>query len=813
MKHVLELKTPASWWHDLWREGLPVGNGYTGASLYGGAKREILQLSRHDFWYGGQDTPVPDVHEAFERMRRKMDAGDFQSASWEVVNALKEKGYGSALESHSPLARLIVQQEPLCGFDHFSRSLDMRRALAAQRWRDGGVQMSREVFVSRASDEVIYRLCAQADPCDTDRIAYQVSLEAYRNDGEKPKPAMEAIWAAAQEQAVCESDREGWLYFNASRAKPGQAAQDFGAVARVCVSEGAVRAVRGHLEIRGARQVLIAVRLYVDQPRQQAWQALTAQMAGQNASFEARLDQSAALHRALYESASFSLDGVCWENANETLTMQAFCEKQSPELIEKLWHFGRYLFICGSAPGANPFPLYGLWAGCYQPMWCHNMANENLQMIYWHCFTGNLLPCHEAVFQYMNARIPAFENNARKLFGLDGIYMTAGTTPGVSSPTQVVPVIINWVGAAGWIAQHYWRYFTYTQDWTYARQVMAPYLDGVARFYEGFVRFEEKDGKEQIRFYPSVSPENTPKNFMPPDGVQMAHPMPTTINSTIDLAILKEFFTNLLTFDALLKQQGEAGFDPGRTALWQKVLNAIGPYRVNADGAVREWQDDRFLDRYDHRHLSHLYPVFPGQEINPIRDPQLLPPYIQAVHLRKIDAQTGWSMAHMAAIYARFGDGGAAMRTLDNLAKSALLNNFFTLHNDWRGMNISLCMDPAPVQLDALMGYVNAVQEMLLYAAPGFLALLPALEPRLYAGAFSHFRYPDGEADVRWDAPKGQLQAVLRPVRPHTMTLALPAFARNPRFEGAQAVPAGENCWQVTLYHQALCITCEPDAQ
>lgn len=132
--------------------------------------------------------------------------------------------------------------------------------------------------------------------------------------------------------------------------------------------------------------------LYVDQPRQQAWQALTAQMAGQNASFEARLDQSAALHRALYESASFSLDGVCWENANETLTMQAFCEKQSPELIEKLWHFGRYLFICGSAPGANPFPLYGLWDGCYQPMWCHNMANENLQMIYWHCFTGNLLP-------------------------------------------------------------------------------------------------------------------------------------------------------------------------------------------------------------------------------------------------------------------------------------------------------------------------------------------------------------------------------------------------------------------------------------
>ncbi|MCM1046076.1 MAG: glycoside hydrolase family 95 protein [Candidatus Gastranaerophilales bacterium] len=778
MKHILKMKYPSSWWHDLWREGLATGNGKTGVNLYGGAKKEILQLVRHDLWYNGLESEVPDVHEAFLRQRRKMDEGNFREASWEIVNALKQKGYTARLEAHIPVACLTVEQSPIKGFRSFLRQLDLDQAVASQQWTDAHIQMHREVFVSRAVDMAVYRIWAKNAENSKDLLDYKLELNAYHNTGETPTPAIEAVWETAQTEAVCEDEHTAYLYFNASRVKGNGENTDFGAVARISVTEGKLEPFENKIKAKAASLILVTICLYVDEPKKEAWQKLHDRLKNQTKSYEEMLAESVPLHRQLYHSAELHLGdqepSESWSSFNEELTMEAFSEKQSAELIEKLWHFGRYLFICGSSPTSNPFPLYGLWGGGYQLQWCHNMANENLQMIYWHSLTGNLLEYNRAVFQYMNDKIPAFKENARKLYGIDGIYITAGTTPGVSSPTQIVPVIINWVGAAGWLAQHYFQYFLYTKDLVYAREIMLPYMDGVAAFYEAFVQFVPDDnGGEKIKFYPSVSPENTPSNFMPPEGKQMAHPMPTTVNSTIDLSILKEFFTNMLAVNEIWE---ESPFSQERVDKWNRILKAIPDFKSNEEGAVKEWQEDIFEDRYEHRHLSHIYPVFPGYELYAEKDPEQVKPYEKAVSLRKIDAQTGWSMAHMAAIYARFRNGEAAMECLDNMARSSLLNNFFTLHNDWREMNISLSTDPAPVQLDAIMGYVNAVQEMILYVSEGYIALLPALEERLYIGEVKNFRYTDGLLDMKWNRWNQKFACTITPFRPHKVQVVLPVF-------------------------------------
>lgn len=818
MEHVLEMQYPSSWWHDLWREGLATGNGRTGANLYGGAKREILQLVRHDLWYNGLAGEVPDVQEAFHSQRRKMNAGNFREASWEIVNAMREKGYTARLESHIPAARLVVEQSPVEGFASFRRYLDMEQALASQQWKDGPMTMRREVFVSRAKDMAVYRMLAKGEETGADLVEYTLSLEAYRNEGEQPGDAIQQVWDSVRVEAVCEDAHTAYLYFNASRKRSDGTAGDFGAVARVSLAEGSLESQGNRIRVKGAMQVLVKVCLYVDEERQAAWGRLQEWLAGQAGSFEELLAESAALHRSLYHSAKLHLGNGQgqnnWSRTNEDLVMEAFSEKQPVELIEKLWHYGRYLFICGSSPTSNPFPLYGLWGGGYQLQWCHNMANENLQMIYWHSLVGNLSEYNRAIFQYMNDRIPAFRENGKKLFGIDGIYMTAGTTPGVSSPTQVVPVIINWVGAAGWIAQHYYQYYLYTRDMEYARDVMLPYMDGVAAFYEAFVQFMPgEDGRERVRFYPSVSPENTPGNFMPPDGKQMAHPMPTTINSTIDLSILKEFFTNMLAVGRIWE---EPPFEKERTDKWQRILDAIPEFTCNREGAVKEWQEDLFEDRYEHRHLSHIYPVFPGYELYPEKDEDRVRAYEKAVSLRKVDAQTGWSMAHMAAIYARFRNGARAMACLDNMAKSSLLHNFFTLHNDWRGMNISLNMDPAPVQLDAIMGYVNAIQEMLLYAAPGYIALLPALEERLYVGELEDFRYSDGSICMRWDRQKGYLDCKIVPLCAHRVQIVLPDFVEQAEWKKTgpvQVKELREHVWEVVFLAQEDWVMCNSSAR
>ncbi len=136
-RNRLDMIYPSTWWHDLWREGLVTGNGYTGANLYGGAKKEILQLGRHDFWYDGSEETLPDVKEAFVRLREKMDRKEYREASWEVVNALNERNYGSRLESHMPAARIVVEQKAVEGFAAYHRSLDMEKALCIgtmDRW-------------------------------------------------------------------------------------------------------------------------------------------------------------------------------------------------------------------------------------------------------------------------------------------------------------------------------------------------------------------------------------------------------------------------------------------------------------------------------------------------------------------------------------------------------------------------------------------------------------------------------------------------------------------------------------------------------
>lgn len=843
MEHVLEMKYPSSWWHDQWREGLVTGNGFTGANLYGGAKREILQIGRHDFWMDGEAGELPDVHDAFERLRRKMDEGNYREASWEIVNELKKKGYDSSLEKHVPMARMIVEQVPVKGFRNFSRKLFMERGVASQEWMDGGILMGREVFVSRVKDEIVYRLTARkgaadegfdyaADSGDSglefentglelensdlylDSVHYTAQLNAYVNEGEEPTSSMQAVWDSASVAAVCEESSAGYLFFNAKRESVSSSCRDFGAAAKVIIKKGRIREQDKCLEISGAGEVLIRIRTYMGEEKEAAWARLRSELDSVDKTFEELLAESEVQHKELYHSAELTLGSSDskeadvgtedsygrWTRCSEELVMEAFSYKQSPELIEKLWHYGRYLFICGTNPAANPFPLYGLWGGAYRPMWCHNMANENLQMIYWHSLCGNLAEYNQSVFKYMNDRIPAFTDNGEKLFGIRGIYMTAGTTPGVAEPTQVVPVIINWVGAAGWIAQHYYQYFLYTQDYEYAKNIMVPFMDGVAKFYEEFVRFTRQENKEErIRFYPSVSPENTPENFMPKARYSMAHPMPTTINSTIDLAILKEFFTEMLD---IRERMQDGVFAQERVQLWKRILKAIPEYELNEKGAVKEWQEEIFEDRYDHRHLSHIYPVFPGHEFYPEKDPGIIPGFIKAVKLRKIDAQTGWSMAHMAAIYARFRDGDTAMECLDNLARSSLLPNFFTLHNDWRGMNISLNMDPAPVQLDAILGYVNAIQEMLLYASDGYLALLPALEERLYKGKAENFRYQDGFVSMEWNVEEKTFKARLSPVRPHRLELVLPDFVKDPVFEGLkeeQVLKLRQGVWSLDL--------------
>ena len=290
-----------------------------------------------------------------------------------------------------------------------------------------------------------------------------------------------------------------------------------------------------------------------------------------------------------------------------------------------------------------------------------------------------------------------------------------------------------------------------------------------ADFYEEYL-VKGEDGWYKI--YPSVSPENTPKSLMPGEEWEhMSHPCPSAINATMDIAIIKELLTNLCEAAGLTGQYQE------KVAAWQEIIQHLPAYEATEEGDVREWQWPGLTQRYNHRHLSHIYPMFPGWEIvKGVAPKELVDTFEKAVDKRLLGAQTGWSLAHMACINARFERPEKALECLDILCRACLTKSFLTLHNDWRNMGLTLYRDHgafAPIQLDASMGIVGAMQEMLLFTQPACVKLLPAL-PKRWKKGHARLRYMQGEVEISWNQETGALAVQFRPERSADIQVLLP---------------------------------------
>lgn len=741
------MKYPSSWHKSLWREGLVSGNGKIGANVYGGTKRESVLINHGALWTSTECNPLPDVSGSLTETRQAMDNGDFNTANWILTNALTANGYNNERDYPLPLAEFNMSFTGFTGFSDYLRAVNMETGEVSSQFREKDVWVKKDLFVSRKDDMIILRIQADKPILNT----------VFSLDVPKASDSSDKTYQYAKEHCRIETDSNIIIYKSLNTDK-----KPYGAAIKIESADGDIKNSESRINVNCASDILIKIKVFVNCCPDKGT------LKFENNSYEYYLNRHIPLHSALYHSAELNL----FENnnfSNEELMLNAYSGKSPNELIEKLWRYGRYLFISGSSKDGFPFSMYGLWCGDYKAVWSHNMANENIQMMYWHTNIGNLEELNKALLEYYISRLDSFKECAKKLYGCKGIFIPAGTTPNMPLPCQLVPVIMNWTGAAGWLAQHYYKYYSYTGDTEYLHSVVLPFMKAAADFYENFIVFDESG---YIKIYPSVSPENSPLNFIPKDNADMAHPMTSAVNSTMDLAIIKELFTNLIELCVEHNIYGE------KIKIWENIVNSIPEYGVNKDGAVKEWQDDDFEDRYYHRHLSHIYPVFPGDEIT--TNDEIISAFEKAVDLRDMGAQTGWSQAHMASIYARFNRGNDAMDCLNNLTRSCMQTNFFTLHNDWRRMDLSLEMDAAaPIQLDASMGYVNAVQEMILYSSKKLIKLLPALSDNIQRGKIMNWRFEGGTIDMEWNIPQNEFKAELTASKTFNIIIELPPFCAN----------------------------------
>lgn len=387
----------------------------------------------------------------------------------------------------------------------------------------------------------------------------------------------------------------------------------------------------------------------------------------------------------------------------------------SPKSVEYMHGYGRYLLI--SSSGKLPANLQGLWNGDYNPPWqCDYTMDENIEMNYWQALPGNLPELTEAYFSLFEQQRPQWRENAKKLFGCRGVLAPIKSTVDALS-CHISPEWCwsFWTAGAGWIASLYFDYYRFSLDKNFLKNRVYPLLREIYEFYTDYLQ-PQSDGS--MGFPISISPENTPLG-----GTTMLAP-----NATMEIAVAREVLTELLECGKVLS------LPKAETEDYQSLLSRLPKYCSNSDGALKEWLHPSFADNYKHRHQSHLYPLFPGFEAK--GDPKLFDACQKAVEKRLtigLDSQTGWSLVHMANIFARLGQRDYAWRCLKLEIMGMVGPNLFTYHNKFE--NGLPSERQGWFQIDANLGFTAALQEMLLYSEYGLIELLPCLPKELPVGS------------------------------------------------------------------------------
>lgn len=748
--HDLITKRPASACKMRWHDSTPIGTGITGAMFYGGISAEHIIINRNDFWYGGKDTPVPEISSYMDDMRALRKQGKFAEATDIMYNALLDKKYGTALANMRTLGDVTLRLPCNGIYNGYSRVLHMDTSEAEVTYKIGDSSFKRRYVTSRVRDLIAVEL--ESD----EAIEFSLSSGFFRSY-ETTREAM--LLENDKKHSAYRADGDCYIYSSMHEGK------FFGIVCRV-VTDGFAKVSENGISVSKSRKTLLLIKAFsCEDTREGGENNAVSALKCCPGSYCEVFKENLPTYQRFYNSANISLyDGNVF-HSNEELLAITSDTKLNPELTEKLWHFGRYLFISGTAEHGLPFPLYGLWVGGYECRFTHNVGNENVQSIYWHTGAGGFSELNRALINYYCDRMDQFRENARNLYNCNGIFVGTYTTPVNAAVAWYVPVILHFNGVAGWLSQHFYNYYLHTRDEVLFEEKILPFMVEAAAFYEDF-HYEDEDGTFVL--YPAVSPENSPAEYCERHA---SRTMYATETPTVEVAILKELLTNLLKEAKVRPQLRD------KAEAWQKLLDKLPPYRVNADGAIAEWIPEVHTDLYDHRHISHLYPVFPGSEVNDENNAHLLPHFKKALDLREKGSFCGWSMPHMASVYARFGDRDSVFYYMNALTKVCLLNNFFTLLYDFRDMGITGydCGDESRtcVQLDALLGFTNIAQEMLMYTSNDLVKILPAC-PKEYNNGSAKLHFFDGVVEMHWNIAKQECHGIVTAKRDTHFKLALP---------------------------------------